>query len=152
MREQPSRASSGKARGTARCAGGRPKDKKQAALILEASSSTRPKSKGRLQLGRTAGKHPQALGAQAKARSKQGGSGDNASSSCTSGKGGGQEQGAQASTAEQKLGVRGKFKHKAFSFAVCAGCLILVHGDESSACVGNPGSDRVCSSSAQLCP
>jgi len=63
--------------------------------------------------------------AGAKARSKQGGSGDSASSSCTSGEGGGQEQGAQASTAEQKLGVRGKFKHKAFSFAVCAGCLIL---------------------------
>ena len=62
---------------------------------------------------------------RSKARSKQGGSGDSASSSCTSGEGGDQEQGAQASTAEQKLGVRGKFKHKAFSFAVCAGCLIL---------------------------
>jgi len=38
---------------------------------------------------------------------------------------------------------------KKFGFLVC---VILVQGDESSACVGNPGSDRVRSSSAQLCP
>jgi len=40
-------------------------------------------------------------------------------------------------------------KFSSFVFRVC---VILVQGDESSACVGNPNSDRVRSSSAQLCP
>ena len=64
MREQPSRASSGKARGTARCAGGAPQRQEASSADFRGNQQHAAQEQGRLQLGRTAGKHPQALGAQ----------------------------------------------------------------------------------------